>query len=567
MAYTTCWWRGAAIYHIYIRSFKDGNHDGIGDLRGCIEKLPYIASLGVDAVWISPFFVSPMNDFGYDIADYRNVDPLFGCLNDFDELVNKAHALDIKVVIDQVLSHTSYEHKWFKESRMNYANKKHDWYVWADANEDGGPPNNWLSIFGGCAWEWEPRRRQYYLHNFLKSQPDLNFHNPQVRAQILDEVKFWLDKGVDGLRLDAINFCFHDQKLRNNPAKPKHLRAGRGFSEDNPYAYQYHYYNNTQPEMLDFLKELRALTDRYPDCAMLGEISSEDSLKTMVEYTDGDDKLHMAYSFELLIDDLTAKHIQETVENFETASAAGWPCWAFSNHDVERVASRWKKKHASDMTNVLIYLLSLLRGSYCVYQGEELGLDQSELEFDQLVDPYGIAFWPNYKGRDGCRTPMPWESSQDQGGFSTQQPWLPLDKAHLDAAVDTQETDKHSTLNVFRDSVRLRKRSKAIRYGDISFYDAPEDTLLFERVYNNERIVVGVNLSAERKTLVIPSLLQFEQANLIELAGIPACELIMAETIPTRFSAQTLGGACSAPLTNVSAQVRLSPSSLFVAAL
>ncbi len=254
----TPWWRGAVIYQIYPRSYLDTNGDGVGDLPGIIERLDYVASLGVDAIWVSPFFKSPMADFGYDIADYRDVDPLFGTLDDFDRLLAKAHALGLKVMIDQVFSHTSADHAWFRESREDRSNPKADWYVWADAREDGTPPNNWLSIFGGVAWQWEPRRRQYYLHNFLASQPDLNFHNPEVQQATLDYVKFWLDRGVDGFRLDSINFCFHDPALRDNPAKPMELRLGRGFSPDNPYAFQYHYYNNTQPENLGFLHDLRA---------------------------------------------------------------------------------------------------------------------------------------------------------------------------------------------------------------------------------------------------------------------------------------------------------------------
>ena len=264
------------IYQIYPRSFLDTDGDGVGDLPGILARLDYIAALGVDAIWISPFFKSPMADFGYDIADYRDVDPLFGTLDDFDRLLEKAHALGLKVMIDQVLSHCSDQHAWFRESRASRDNPKADWFVWADAKPDGSPPNNWLSLFGGVAWQWEPRRGQYYLHNFLPSQPDLNFHNPEVQAATLDNVKFWLDRGVDGLRLDAINFCFHDTLLRDNPPKPKDKRVGRGFSPDNPYAYQYHWYNNTRPENLPFLESLRALLDRYPGATTLGEISSEE---------------------------------------------------------------------------------------------------------------------------------------------------------------------------------------------------------------------------------------------------------------------------------------------------
>ncbi|MGH8076192.1 MAG: alpha-amylase family glycosyl hydrolase, partial [Lysobacter sp.] len=336
---TTRWYRGAVIYQIYPRSFLDTDGDGVGDLPGIVAKLDYIASLGVDAIWISPFFKSPMADFGYDIADYREVDPLFGTLADFERLLDKAHGLGIKVMIDQVLSHTSIEHEWFKQSRQSRDNAKADWYVWADAKPDGSPPNNWLSIFGGVAWQWEPRRGQYFLHNFLASQPDLNFHHPDVRTATLDNVRFWLDKGVDGLRLDAINFCFHDAQLRDNPPKPAHLRVGRGFSADNPYAFQYHLHNNMQPENLAFLEELRGLLNRYPGATTLGEISSEDSLATMGEYVNGQ-RLHMGYSFELLTDDFNATYLRATVESVEAHLADGWPCWAISNHDVQRAASR-----------------------------------------------------------------------------------------------------------------------------------------------------------------------------------------------------------------------------------
>lgn len=382
------WWRGAVIYQIYPRSYLDANGDGVGDLPGIIERLDHIAALGVDAIWISPFFKSPMADFGYDIADYRDVDPLFGSLDDFDRLLAKAHGLGLKVMIDQVLSHTSIEHAWFRESRQDRSNPKADWYVWADPREDGTPPNNWLSLFGGGAWQWEPRREQYYLHNFLVDQPDLNFHHPDVQQATLDNVRFWLDRGVDGFRLDAINFCFHDAQLRDNPPKPADKRVGRGFSPDNPYAYQYHYYNNTQPENLPFLERLRALLDEYPGAVSLGEISSEDSLATTAEYT-RDGRLHMGYSFELLVDDYSAAYIRDTVSRLEAAMTEGWPCWAVSNHDVERAVSRWGG-HPADprLARMLVALLCSLRGSVCLYQGEELGLPR-----------------PRYRSRP-CRTPM-----------------------------------------------------------------------------------------------------------------------------------------------------------------
>ena len=488
------WWRGAVIYQIYPRSFLDTNGDGVGDLPGIIERLDYVSGLGVDAVWIAPFFKSPMADFGYDIADYRAVDPLFGTLEDFDRLLAKAHALGLKVMIDQVFSHTSAQHDWFRASRESRDNPKSDWYVWADPREDGTAPNNWLSIFGGPAWQWEPRRQQYYLHNFLAAQPDLNFHNPHVRAAVLDTVRFWLERGVDGLRLDAINFCFHDRRLRDNPAKPPERRTGRGFSSDNPYAYQYHLYNNTQPENLGFLEELRALLDRYPGVAALGEISSEDSLATIAEYTHGA-RLHMGYSFELLTDDFSAAHIRNTVSALDAKMRDGWPCWAISNHDVERVLSRWGGgRPSAHLANVLTAMLCSLRGPVCVYQGEELGLTEAELPFEVLQDPYGIAFWPQFKGRDGCRTPMPW-TGQTHGGFTRGEPWLPVPHEHLELAVSRQEADAASTLHGFRRFMHWRREHPALRTGAIRFIDTPEPILAFTRELDAERLLVAFNLS------------------------------------------------------------------------
>ena len=501
------WWRGGVIYQIYPRSLMDSNGDGVGDLQGIIAKLDYIASLNVDAIWISPFFKSPMKDFGYDISDYLEIDPLFGTMADFDQLIEKAHQLNIKVVIDQVLSHTSDQHHWFEQSRQSRYNDKADWYVWADPKDDGSAPNNWLAIFGGCAWEWEPRRQQYYLHNFLKSQPDVNFHCPQVRQAVLDNVEFWLKKGVDGFRLDAITFCYHDEQLRDNPAKPKDKRQGRGFSEDNPYAYQYHYYNNTRPQTVGFIEELRALINRYPGAVTLGEVSSEDSLATMAEYTQGDDRLHMAYSFELLTDDFSAAYIRQTVEELEASIGDGWPCWAIGNHDVKRVASRWGKDSVNPtMVKMLNAMLFSLRGSVCSYQGEELGLTEAPIEFSQLQDPFGIAFWPMFKGRDGCRTPMPWVKEAPNAGFSDATPWLPIDPLHNNSAVDVQEADQDSILNSYRHFLLWRKQQNILIEGDIQFIDSHADVLAFIRSKDQQRMLVLFNLSAAQQTFDLKEL-------------------------------------------------------------
>ena len=511
------WWRGAVIYQIYPRSFLDTDGDGVGDLPGIVEKLDYVASLGVDAIWIAPFFRSPMADFGYDIADYRAVDPLFGTLADFDSLLAKAHKLGLKVMIDQVLSHTSDQHAWFQESRGSRDNPKADWYVWADARDDGTPPNNWLSLFGGVAWQWEPRRGQYYLHNFLTSQPDLNFHNADVQRAVLDNVKFWLDKGVDGLRLDAINFCFHDARLRDNPPKPKDKRTGRGFSPDNPYAFQYHYFNNTQPENLPFLEALRQLMDNYSGAVALGEISSEDSLATTAEYTSGK-RLHMGYSFELLTDDFSAAYIRRTVEELEAQMHEGWPCWAISNHDVERVLSRWGNGDKSArLAGLLTAMVCSLRGSVCVYQGEELGLTEADVPFEALQDPYGIAFWPNFKGRDGCRTPLPWDDSP-QAGFTSGTPWLPVPMDHRALAVARQERDPQSALHGFRRFMQWRSTQPALRRGDIRFVDAPEPVLAFTRSDEGQTVLALFNLGAEPVDFGLP----FGQVQLLDGHGLTA---------------------------------------------
>lgn len=513
------WWRGATIYQIYPRSFLDSNGDGIGDLPGILQRLDYIASLGVDAIWISPFYTSPMADFGYDIADYRGVDPVFGTLEDFDRIVARAHALGLKVMIDQVPSHTSDQHPWFQESRQSRTNSKADWYVWADANEDGTPPNNWLSIFGGVAWTWEPRRGQYYLHNFLSRQPDLNFHNPDVRRATIDNMRFWLDRGVDGLRLDAINFCFHDRDLRDNPARPRHLRRARGVSANNPYGFQWHHFNNTQPEMLPFLEEIRQVLDEYADVVALGEISSDDSTATVAEYTQAG-RLHMAYSFELLSDDSSPAHIRGTVENLRKRAPQSWPCWTISNHDVERVVSRWgrSKPALPHFATQLTALICALRGSVCVFQGEELGLGEADVPYEALRDPYGIAFWPAFKGRDGCRTPIPWDDSE-RAGFTSSDPWLPVPPQHRALAVTAQERDASSALNGFRKLMHWRKTVPLLLSGDIEFLAATDSVLAFKRFDEQGALLAAFNLSGEAASVTLPGI---EASREISGHGLPA---------------------------------------------
>ncbi|AWB67828.1 alpha-glucosidase [Saccharobesus litoralis] len=505
------WWRGAVLYQIYPRSFMDSNNDGVGDLAGIANKLGYVAELGVDAVWISPFYQSPMKDFGYDVSDHCAVDPLFGGLDDFKLVVDKAHDLGLKVLIDAVLNHTSDQHAWFVESRENKTNDKADWFVWADPKDDGTPPNNWLSIFGGPAWQWEPRRKQYYLHNFLAAQPDLNYHNPAVRQAVLANIEFWLQLGVDGIRVDAANFCCHDPQLRDNPARTKERLTVMGIRGENPYAYQEHLYNHTQPENLVFMRELRTLLDTYPNTTSLAEISSEDSLATMAEYTQGAEYLHMAYSFELLNDKYSATHIRETVERLEQKLEDGWPCWALGNHDVERVVTRWdKSQRHEDKAKMLNALLGSLKGSICVYQGEELGLPQADIPFEAMQDPYGINFYPTFKGRDGCRTPMPWNRTLN-AGFSLSPPWLPIPQEHVAMSVQNQQIDAESVINAFKSFIKWRSTQPALIHGDIQFLAAPEPILLFTRKTSERAIMCGFNLSGESTQIDLPQKIKAHQ--------------------------------------------------------
>ncbi|MEZ5883820.1 MAG: alpha-amylase family glycosyl hydrolase [Paracoccaceae bacterium] len=488
------WWRGAVIYQIYPRSYQDSNGDGVGDLPGIVRRLPHIASLGVDAIWISPFFTSPMKDFGYDVSDYRDVDPLFGSLADFDRLIAAAHALGLKVMIDLVLSHSSDQHPWFRESRANRDNPRADWYVWADPKPDGTPPNNWLSIFGGPAWQWDARREQYYLHNFLATQPDLNFHCPDVQAALLDIARFWLARGVDGFRLDTINFYMHDKALRDNPALPPAERNDSTAPRVNPYNHQRHIYDKNHPQNIEFLKKLRAVMDEC-NAAAVGEVGdSQRGLEILGEYTSGGDRMQMSYAFEFLSGDtLSAARIAEVFAQLEAVARDGWACWAFSNHDVMRHVSRWNLSDAA--ARAYVTLLMCLRGSVCLYQGEELGLPEAEIAYEDLQDPYGIEFWPEFRGRDGCRTPMVWSRDQAHAGFSTQKPWLPVPSSHLDRAVDRQEADPGALLHHYRHAIALRRAHPALRKGAMRDLTVAGDVLSFLREAEGETILCSFNLS------------------------------------------------------------------------
>jgi len=515
------WWRGGVIYQIYPRSFVDSNGDGIGDLAGITEKLDYVASLGVDGIWLSPFFKSPMKDFGYDVSDYCDVDPMFGSMADFKALVARAHQLGLKVMIDQVLSHCSDQHPWFVESQASRDNPKADWFIWADAQHDGTPPNNWLSIFGGSAWQWSAQRNQYFMHNFLSSQPDLNFHNPQVQAAMLDAVKFWLDLGVDGYRLDTVNFYFHDRQLRNNPGRGKPTGEDPAINADNPYGWQRHLHDKSQPENLEFLRRLRALLDQYPDTTMVGEIGDDDGLARVAEYTQGEDKLHMAYCFDLLGTRYAADFLHGVIQRFEALAQGGWPCWALSNHDVVRWATRWGGADANPAFLRLAAAMQMsLRGSTCIYQGDELGLPEAELAFEDLKDPYGITMWPKFKGRDGCRVPMPWRHQAKDLGFSSAPgphapAWLPVYEPYRNLAVDAQQLQADSLLNFYRTLLHWRKTQPALIAGDMTLLPCDPQVLAYVRASDRERVLCVFNFSEHAVQWPIPAHLQVEK----ELTG------------------------------------------------
>lgn len=498
------WWRGAVIYQVYPRSYQDSNGDGIGDLNGITQRLDHIASLGADAVWISPFFTSPMKDFGYDVSDYRDVDPMFGTLADFDTLVARAHDLNIRVMIDLVLSHTSDQHPWFQESKKSRTNPKSDWYVWAEPKPDGSVPNNWPSVFGGTAWQWDPKRLQYYLHNFLSSQPDLNFHNTDVQDALLDMAKFWLERGVDGFRLDTINFYFHDQLLRDNPPLPADDRNDSIAPKVNPYNWQEHLYSKNRPENLDFLRRLRKVMDPY-GAASVGEVGdAQRGLEIMGQYTSGNDLMQMCYSFDFLANQrLTARDIADVFGRLQSKTPHAWPCWAYSNHDMPRHISRWGIDDAA--AKAYVTLMMCLRGSTCLYQGEELGLPEADIAFEDLQDPYGIEFWPEFKGRDGCRTPMVWQKDNSNGGFSTGKPWLPVPREHLSRAVAEMEKHPDGLLAAYRHAVALRHAQKALIHGAQSDMTVTGDVLSFHRTEGTEELFIAVNLSDQPAEVAGPA--------------------------------------------------------------
>lgn len=489
------WWHDGIIYQIYPRSFADSNGDGFGDLTGIASRLDYLQELGVDAIWMSPFFPSPDADFGYDVSDYTDIDPRYGNLADFDRLLAAAHERGIRVILDMVLNHTSDQHAWFMQSRRSRENSQRDWYIWQNPGPGGGVPNNWQASFGGSAWEFDPITGQYYLHSFLKEQPDLNWRCPAVRQAILDVFRFWLERGVDGFRLDVFNAYFKDSLFRSNPP-----RFGlRVFDR------QEHIHDLNQPEMIDLLQELRKLWNSYPDRYAVGETFITPTEKAM-QYV-GDDRLHAIFSFDFFESQLSFPWkprwlMERTIQRDRLFDRAGvQPTTVLSNHDQIRTASRYCKDGTDRQARIAMALLLTLRGTPYLYYGEEIGMRDIQLSRAEIMDPPGKKYWPLYKGRDGCRSPMQWSSEQN-AGFSRSKPWLKVHPDYPNRNVAGQQTDPNSMLNFTRKLIALRRAHAALRGDDFRLLpQGVKSVIAFERKQDDEKILVYLNFSGSSRTV------------------------------------------------------------------
>jgi len=503
---TLPWWQSGIIYQIYPRSFADSNGDGIGDLNGIISRLDYLSSLGIDAVWLSPIYPSPDADFGYDVSDYCAVDPKFGSLEDFDRLVSQAHARGIRVVLDLVLNHTSDQHPWFLEARKSRENPRRSWYIWADPKPGGRPPNNWQSVFGGPGWELDPATGQCYYHMFTRQQPDLNWRNPDTRRALLDVFRFWLERGVDGFRLDVFNVYFKNASLTDNPVRfPVPIVPFFGQQHDNDF---------DQPEMIPLLGEIRTILDEYSapgrERYAVGEPLFSNPRKAAM-YT-GRDRLHAAFNFEFLNSGWSPRRLEQSVRRWEDALGPdNWPNYVFNNHDVPRSATRFRRLGSPEddaRLKVAAALLLTLRGTPFLYYGEEIGMRDIPIRSRaEVLDPVGKRFWPFMKGRDGCRSPMQWDSGPN-AGFAPPgaRPWLPV---HPDAAVRNvaaQEADPHSLLNFYRRLIAVRRANPALVDGmfqPLTF--GTRYLMAYLRQNASQTVLVALNFSGRRQRLVLGS--------------------------------------------------------------
>lgn len=485
------WWRDGIIYQIYPRSFSDSNGDGIGDLWGIITKLDYLADLGIDAIWLSPIYPSPDIDFGYDVSNYLDVSPLFGSLADLDRLVKEAHQRKIRIVLDLVLNHTSDQHPWFQSSRMSRDNPYSDWYLWQDA-KPGQLPNNWESVFGGRGWEWDCQRQQYYFHMFYKQQPDLNWQNPQVRQEMLNVFRFWLERGIDGFRLDVFNAYFKRADFPDNPPK----FGLRGFDR------QQHLYDFNQPEMLPLLSEIRDTLNDFDERYVVGE-TFESPPNVAAAYC-GSDRLHAAFNFALLHCGWNPKQfMRETIRWEQVLGSRAWPCQVLNNHDNPRSTSRYIWSENDAKAKVAAAMLLTLRGTPYLYYGEEIGMRDIPRKREEILDPIGKRYWPFHKGRDGCRSPMQWTDGEN-GGFSTGKPWLPAHANYKKRNVEQQRQDPNSLFNFYRRLIQIRKQSPALMHGAfIPLGEQSDFVMAYLRQSEDETILVALNFSRLTQKIVI----------------------------------------------------------------
>ncbi len=487
------WWQTAVMYQVYPRSFQDGNRDGVGDLRGIRRRLPYLIELGVDAVWISPFFPSPMADFGYDVSDYTGVDPLFGSLADFDGLLDEAHAHGLKILLDLVPNHTSDRHPWFQDSRSSRQSARRDWYIWRDAAPGGGPPNNWLSAFGGSAWEWDEGSGQYYYHAFLAAQPDLNWRTPAVREAIHEVMRFWLRRGVDGFRVDVIWHLLKDDRFRNNPANPA-FRPGQPV-----YHALIPVHTTDLPEVHEAIAGLRRVIDEFPDRVLIGEIYLP--VDRLVAYYGHDlGGAHLPFNFALVEARWHARDLAKLIDEYEAAlPPGGWPNWVLGNHDQPRIAGRVGR----DQARIAAMLLLTLRGTPTIYYGDEIGMPQEAIPPDRVCDPLERNVPGLGCGRDGARTPMQWDATP-HAGFSTVEPWLPVAAGFATHNVESERRDPASIYHLHRRLIAVRRRSPSLQGGRYRPIVASGDLLVFVREHENERSLIGLNLGGEAITMSFP---------------------------------------------------------------
>lgn len=503
------WWQEGVIYQVYPRSYQDSNNDGIGDIAGLISRLDYLQWLGITIIWLSPVYPSPMKDFGYDISDYTGIHSLFGTMEDFDRLIKEMHKRNLKLIIDLVPNHTSDQHPWFLESRSSTTNPKRDWYIWRDALEGGGLPNNWLSVFGGNAWEWDELTGQYYYHAFLKEQPDLNYRNPEVREALLNVMRFWLDKGVDGFRVDVMWHMIKDEQLRDNPPNPDYQDYMLSYDSLLPV------FSTDQPEVHDIVKIMRKLLDGYNDRMMIGEIYLPIH-KLVTYYGPDNDGAHLPFNFLLLSLPWDAMHVAALIDEYEAALPTNaWPNWVLGNHDQPRVRSRVGLQQA----RVAAMLLLTLRGTPTVYYGDEIGMQDVPIPPEEVQDPQGLNMPDKNLSRDPGRTPMQWDASVN-AGFSEAKPWLPVDKHYTLENVANLKENQRSILMMYKRLIALRQREPALKKGSFRHVDVNRHGIAYVREAEGSKFLVALNFSHRPCYFNLPD----DYSGVVEVATVPELE-------------------------------------------